>query len=152
MLFTMILDPTISYILSVFEVWRIRQIEFAADRYSVEKGYGLALRNSLIALHVNNAANLNPDKLYAMLKFNHPALVERLHAIDLYILKVIMEIKKGKSYTVDNFEELKDTYMEAFKESIIKRHGKEAYEQQALYIPVKKEESEEENSDNGDED
>jgi hypothetical protein len=152
MLFTMILDPTISYILSVFEVWRIRQIEFAADRYSVEKGYGLALRNSLIALHVNNAANLNPDKLYAMLKFNHPALVERLHAIDLYILKVTMEIKKGKSYTVDNFEELKDAYMEAFKESIIKRHGKEAYEQQALYIPVKKEESEGENSDNGDED
>jgi len=40
----------------------------------------------LIALHVNNAANLNPDTLYAMLKFNHPALVERLHAIDLYIL------------------------------------------------------------------
>jgi hypothetical protein len=95
----------------------------------VEKGYGLALRNSLIALHVNNAANLNPDKLYAMLKFNHPALVERLNAIDLYILKVTIEIKKGSSYSVDKFEELKDAYMEAFKDSIIKRHGKEAFEQ-----------------------
>ena len=88
MLFTMILDPTISYVLSFFEVWRIRQIEFAADRYSVERGYGLSLRISLIALHVNNASNLNPDKLYAMIKFNHPALVERLQAIDEHILKI----------------------------------------------------------------
>ena len=58
------------------------------------------------------------------------------------------EIKKGKSYSVDNFEELIDAYMDAFKDSIINRHGKEAYEQQALYIPVKKEESEGESSDN----
>jgi hypothetical protein len=39
---------------------------------------------------VNNQANLNPDWLYALFKFDHPALIERLNAID----EIIMNIAK----------------------------------------------------------
>ena len=46
------------------DVWLIRRAEFAADRYSVHKGYAISLKNALIAIHIDNAANLNPDKLY----------------------------------------------------------------------------------------
>jgi STE24 endopeptidase len=77
----MLLEP-ITYFLEIFDVWLIRRAEFAADRYSVHKGYAISLKNALIAIHIDNAANLNPDKLYAQLKFTHPALVERLAAIN----------------------------------------------------------------------
>lgn len=64
-------------------------IEFAADKFSVEQGYGLYLKDALVAIHVNNQANLNPDSLYATLKFSHPALVERLAGIDSEICKLL---------------------------------------------------------------
>lgn len=69
----------------------IRRMEFNADKYSVEKGYGFALRDSLIAIHINNQANLNPDWLYALLKFDHPALIERLQAMDKHITKLVTD-------------------------------------------------------------
>lgn len=69
----------------------VRKIEFAADRFSIENGYGAYLYNGLIAIHVNNSANLNPDWLYALLKFSHPALVERLAAIEAYMRKFVAE-------------------------------------------------------------
>ena len=46
----------------------------------------------MIKIHVKNAANLNPDPLYAKIKFNHPELVERLRALG-YISQ-----KKDKGY------------------------------------------------------
>ena len=81
MLFFMLLEPLME-VLSIQQVAMVRRMEFNADKYSIEKGYGLALRDGLIAIHVNNQANLNPDWLYALLKFDHPALIERLTAID----------------------------------------------------------------------
>ena len=42
----------------------------------------MALCRALIKIHVKNAANLNPDPLYAALKFSHPQLTERLAALD----------------------------------------------------------------------
>ena len=71
----------------------VRYIEFKADKYSVDLGYGMSLRDGLIAIHVNNQANLNPDWLYALFKFDHPALIERLGAID----KIIMDIAKKEN-------------------------------------------------------
>ena len=46
---------------------------------------------ALIGIHINNAANLNPDSLYAALKFTHPALVERLAGIDRFIAQNLKE-------------------------------------------------------------
>ena len=84
----MLLEPLME-ILSIQQVAMVRRMEFNADKYSVEKGYGLALRDALIAIHVNNQANLNPDWLYALLKFDHPALIERLQAMDNHIIKLV---------------------------------------------------------------
>ena len=86
----MLLEPLMA-VLSIHDVAMVRRMEFNADKYSVEKGYGLALRDALIAIHVNNQANLNPDWLYALLKFDHPALIERLNAMDKHIIKMVKD-------------------------------------------------------------
>ena len=71
-------------------------MEFKADRFSIDQGYGPYLHSGLIAIHVNNAANLNPDWVYALLHYDHPALVERLAAIERYMAAVV-EKKTGKA-------------------------------------------------------
>lgn len=80
-IFSMILKP-VDYVLDILMVLMVRKNEFAADKFSVDQGYGIALRMGLIGIHINNAANVNPDWLNAALKFTHPALIERLAAID----------------------------------------------------------------------
>jgi STE24 endopeptidase len=69
----------------------VRSIEFAADKYSTDLGYGLSLRDGLVAIHVNNQANLNPDWLYSFFKFDHPPMIERLNAIDKRITQIAEE-------------------------------------------------------------
>lgn len=86
-LFFMLLTP-IFYILDIFSILMVRKAEFAADRYSVEKGYGIYLREGLIKLFLKNSGNMNPDWLFALLKYSHPALVERIAAIDEHIKKL----------------------------------------------------------------
>lgn len=71
-------------------------MEFKADQFSVDNGYGPYLRSALIAIHVNNAANLNPDWLYAVIHYDHPALVERLAAIEQHMTAVVQK-KTGKA-------------------------------------------------------
>ena len=79
-LFFMLFEP-LFYILQRQAVYLSRSAEFAADRFSVDNGYGSHLYTGLIGIHVNNSGNLNPDWLYAWMNFSHPALVERLAAI-----------------------------------------------------------------------
>jgi Zn-dependent protease with chaperone function len=52
-LFFMLLEPLME-VLSIQQVAMVRMMEFNADKYSVEKGYGQALKDGLIAIHVNN--------------------------------------------------------------------------------------------------
>lgn len=80
-IFFQVIEPLMEF-LHFVDVAMVRKMEFAADKYSVEQGYAMDLKDGLIAIHVKNQANLNPDWLYALLKFDHPALVERLAAID----------------------------------------------------------------------
>ena len=105
-------------------VYMTRRNEFAADKYSVDQGYGLALRMALIGIHINNAANLNPDSLYAGLKFTHPALVERLAGIDRFMAQNV------RASGNNNPEDLHEAYKALWKDKIISRHGEDAYERQ----------------------
>lgn len=131
MLFQMVLLP-IDYFLQILSVNMIRRNEFAADEYSVQQGYGLSLRLGLIGIHINNSANLNPDPLYAALKYTHPALVERLAGIERFMRESV------NKYAADGKEQLgKDAsqeevfarYEELWRDKIVERHGQEAYEQ-----------------------
>ena len=114
----MVLEP-INEILHFKQVAYTRSIEFAADRYSVDLGYGDSLKSGLVAIHVNNQANLNPDWLYALFNFDHPAMVERLNAIDKRIIEIAMEVDKDAT-TIDK---AMGVYKSKFQDSMSQRHG-----------------------------
>ena len=99
LLFFLVLEP-INEILQIKQVAFTRSIEFAADKYSVNLGYGESLKSGLVAIHVNNQANLNPDWLFALFTFSHPAMVERLNAIDKRIIEIAKEVDKDAT-TID---------------------------------------------------
>jgi len=69
---------------------------------------------------VNNSGNLNPDWLFAALKYDHPALIERLAAIENRMTKVVKE--KDQSKAPANFSETSDLYKEMFKEQLMALH------------------------------
>ena len=95
----------------------VRYIEFAADKFAVEKGYGDYLRDALISIHIKNKANLNPDKLYAAINFDHPGLVERMDAIETHMNQLATNNQA--------------TYKQHFKSSLIDLHPdcKEIFEE-----------------------
>ena len=109
MLFFVLLEP-VNEILHIKQVTFVRSIEFAADKYSVDLGYAKSLKSGLVAIHVNNQANLNPDWLYALFKFDHPALVERLNAIDKHIIAIAQETSN-----TDSIEQALPIYEEKFR-------------------------------------
>lgn len=100
----------------------VRYIEFKADEFSVNLGYGLSLRDGLVAIHVNNQANLNPDWIYSFFKFDHPPMIERLNAIDNKIKQMAEKKTGGKSVSMTDAVE---AYEEIFKESMEKKHGEQ---------------------------
>ena len=112
----MLLEVSVLWLVGYFMTLNSRSCEFAADRYSVERGYAISLKHSLISLHVKNAANLVPDELYANYHFSHPGLVERLAAIDDYMAKLC-----GKKTP--------EAYIKHFESDIRKVHGNECFEQ-----------------------
>jgi len=61
----------------------VRRLERQADEYAVGLGFRRELESSLIKIHKENKANLNPDWLYAAFYYNHPCLEERLGAINV---------------------------------------------------------------------
>jgi STE24 endopeptidase len=60
-----------------------RTFEFQADQFATDE-YRTELARGLIKIHVKNAANLNPDPLYAAMTFSHPQLTERLRALGFH--------------------------------------------------------------------
>lgn len=56
--------------------------EFQADSFAVKKGRAAELASGLLQMNQENKGDLNPDWLYAWYHFSHPALVERLRAIE----------------------------------------------------------------------
>lgn len=60
-----------------------RRHEYEADRYAVEVARApAALKSALLRLDGENLGNLHPHPWYAAWHYSHPALVERLAAID----------------------------------------------------------------------
>lgn len=116
-LFMGLLSSTIMVLTQWFQILSIRRAEFAADKYSVDRGYGISLRNQLIALHVDNSGNLNPDPLYALYHYSHPALVERLQSIENN-MALAAGVKTDAPY-----DKIADAYQTKFKEKIIEAHG-----------------------------
>jgi STE24 endopeptidase len=81
MTFQMLITP-VEQVLSLLMTLRTRANEFQADSFAVQKGRGRELSTGLLQMSQENKGDLNPDWLYAWYHFSHPALVERLRAIE----------------------------------------------------------------------
>ena len=112
-LFFRLCDP-LTYFQKFIDYNITRRKEYRADRFSVDLGYANSLKDAVIKIHLNNKGNLNPDWLYSIFKFSHPAFTERLDAIDKQVIKLTAESELQKAY---------QKYSEMFKEKFVKRHG-----------------------------
>ena len=83
--FIMMFKP-VGWLFIVTNVLIVRGLEFSADKFSINVGYGTYLKNALIQLHIKNKSNMVPDPLYAWLKFDHPTMIERVDAADKCML------------------------------------------------------------------
>lgn len=97
-------DPTVySGLLLFFLVWGVveffvgipmtinsRRNEYAADRFSIEAGKDNAkdLSNGLKKLMTNSKSNLTPHPFHVFLHDSHPAMFERLKAIEAHQKKI----------------------------------------------------------------
>jgi len=77
----------LGYSLSIFFNWYTRSLEYQADKFSKNQGFGEDLCRGLIKIYVENAGNLNPDSFYGLIHFSHPQLVERLRALEFSGMK-----------------------------------------------------------------
>jgi STE24 endopeptidase len=72
-----------TFFLAPLENVLLRRHEYEADRYSVELARAPgALRTALVKLARQNLGNLHPHPWYSAWHYTHPALVERLAAIE----------------------------------------------------------------------
>jgi len=67
-----------------------RQLEFAADAYSVRLGYDI--RGSLAKISKTNLSDLNPDPLDSLCHHSHPTTVQRVGAV-----KALLDKKAAKA-------------------------------------------------------
>lgn len=63
-----------------------RKNEYEADAYAAEHNDADALKKALIKLSVNNLSNLTPHPFYVFVHYSHPTLLQRLQALDKYII------------------------------------------------------------------
>ncbi|KAF4695321.1 CAAX prenyl protease 1 [Perkinsus olseni] len=103
MLFGRLWQP-IDQAISVLMTVQTRTFEFQADRFSVNDGRSADLKTALIKLQKDNLGDMDPDRLYAWVKYTHPAIVERLRGIDE--AEEAYEKKGGKPAAI--FETSKD--------------------------------------------
>jgi STE24 endopeptidase len=72
-----------TFLLTPLESAFLRRHEYEADRYSVSLARApAALRTALLKLERQNLGNLHPHPWYSAWHYSHPALVERLAAIE----------------------------------------------------------------------
>ena len=74
--------PFTFYIQPLTALWS-RKHEYEADRFAVDAmGDAEALKSALIKLSQNNLANMNPHPWYSFYHYSHPALAERVAAME----------------------------------------------------------------------
>eukprot|EP01100_Stratorugosa_tubuloviscum_P004154 TRINITY_DN202_c3_g1_i1.p1 TRINITY_DN202_c3_g1~~TRINITY_DN202_c3_g1_i1.p1 ORF type:complete len:442 (-),score=163.70 TRINITY_DN202_c3_g1_i1:52-1335(-) len=79
-LFSMIFEP-FNHAIAFAINFLTRQLEYDADSFAVELGYGDNLATSLIELQKGNLGEMNPDSWYSTYHYSHPPLSQRLEAI-----------------------------------------------------------------------
>lgn len=81
--FMSIISPFMTLLTAHFS----RRAEYRADAAAVDEGYGEALVSALKLIAKKNLSNLSPDPLLVKLTYSHPALAQRIEAIEkrLYI-------------------------------------------------------------------
>lgn len=75
--FGILLEP-ISTILNFFTNLLSRKFEYQADNFAKKHNLAQELVSSLKKLSINNLSNLTPHKLYVLLHYSHPPLIERI--------------------------------------------------------------------------
>ena len=77
-----ILYSPVSMVLGIFFNSISRKHEYEADRFAVSLSQPGALQKALKQLSVKNLSNLTPHPWYVFIHYSHPALLQRLAAID----------------------------------------------------------------------
>jgi len=77
-----ILYSPVSMVLGIIFNSISRKHEYEADRFAVSLSQPGALQQALKRLSVKNLSNLTPHPWYAYIHYSHPALLQRLAAID----------------------------------------------------------------------
>jgi len=67
--------------------YHTRVMEYQADQFAVDLGYGEPLKGGLLILVGENKKEMNPDWLYATYNYSHPSIVERVDGIDKAMAK-----------------------------------------------------------------
>jgi STE24 endopeptidase len=77
-----ILYSPVSMLLGILFNAISRKHEYEADRFAVSLSKPGALQEALKRLSVKNLSNLTPHPWYVFIHYSHPALLQRLAAID----------------------------------------------------------------------
>ncbi|MCF7931250.1 MAG: M48 family metallopeptidase [Acholeplasmataceae bacterium] len=80
-LFTILIEP-IDFILGVPLNYLSRKAEYAADAFSTKYVDKKHMMSALRILVTENYANLNPHPIYILLHYSHPAIPDRLGALE----------------------------------------------------------------------
>ena len=109
-----LIGKPLNYLYSILDVYLTRRQEYYADKVSVSLGYALPLREAVIRVNLENGSNMNPDKWYSMMKYTHPAMLERLNDIDGMVQNQSNKSSKTEAY---------NHYFLTFNPQIVQRHG-----------------------------
>ena len=74
----------IIFFINILQNYIQRKIEYQADKYAFDLGYGDYLIKALSKLSEKNKSNLDPDPLYSIVNYSHPILIERVRALNKY--------------------------------------------------------------------
>ncbi len=80
-LFSILIEP-IDFILGIPLSYLSRKAEYAADAFSAKYVDKKHMMSALRILVTENYSNLNPHPIYIMLHYSHPAIADRLGAIE----------------------------------------------------------------------
>ena len=82
-LFFIIYSP-FSFFINILQNSIVRRLEYQADKYAYDLGYGDNLIKALAKLSESNKSGLDADPLYSLVNNSHPILIERIRAINKY--------------------------------------------------------------------
>ena len=73
-----------TFFINILQNSIVRRLEYQADKYAYELGYGDTIIKALSKLSESNKSGLDADPLYSLVNNSHPILIERIRAINKY--------------------------------------------------------------------